>query len=351
MGGLAQVNLRLETARFLSAKMPGSRIIPACNLENAQDEMLRELAEGLGRLTQKRIPSLYFYDPMGSVLYEQITHLPEYYLTRCEVEILRHRAPQMACMLHAPIMTSTLVALGSNPTDTTQILLDAWGAQHAPVTYIPIDLSEDRLSSTASALCARYPYLQVIALAGYYENCLELLTPGKERLYLCLGGSIGNFSRGVQNIFFMKLLERMGAGDKLLIGFDRVPHDKKSVQVIEKAYNDEAQVTASFNRNILSHLNKAVGANFRLSTWQHEAIYNQEEQRIEMYLESTRFQRVQIEHLGKTFVFEPGEKILTEISRKFVPDELADWFEALGYRCLASWTDASEYYGMLLLEA
>lgn len=347
---LADVNLRLETARFLSQETPGYCIIRAGVVEKDDTKMGRDIVEGLIRTDRKSLPSTYFYDAVGSALYEQITHQPEYYPTRCEAEILKQRATQLANMLEAPIVTSTLVELGSGSSAKTRILLDAWQAKTYPVTYIPIDVSESILTESARDLSRDYSSLQVIALAGRYEDCLNLLTPGPERLYLFLGGTIGNFSSGFQNIFFMNLAKQMGVGSKLLVGFDRIPHAKKPKEFIERAYNDKAQITAAFNRNILSHINKSLDANFRLSAWQHEAVYNEERQRIEMYLESTRFQRVEIAHLKKTFVFEPGERIMTEISRKFDPDELADWFEVMGYRCLANWSDPAELFGVLLLE-
>lgn len=350
MSSLAHVNLRLETARFLAESKPGYQIIRAGVTETDQNKMAMEVAEGLSRLDHKRLPSTYFYDQTGSILYEQITHLPEYYPTRCEAEILSNYATDLAAMLNAPTVTNTLIELGSGSSAKTRILLDAWQAQTQPVTYVSIDVSESILAESARTLSFEYPTLQVVAMAGRYEDCLSLLASGSERLFLFLGGTIGNFSPGFQNIFFMNLAKEMGSGAKLLVGFDRRPHDKKPVTVIEKAYNDSAQVTAAFNRNMLSHINKSLGANFKPSYWQHEAIYNAEANQIEMYLESTRFQRVEMAQLRKTYVFEPGERILTEISRKFDPDELMDWFEGLGYRCLSHWSDPAEWYGLLLLE-
>lgn len=350
MSSLAQVNLRLETARYLARAKPGYRVIQAASCRNDDGKMARDVVEGLSRAEHKSLPSMYFYDSMGSSLYEQITHLPEYYPTRCEAEILRAHALQLAQMLEAPIVTSSLVELGSGSACKTRILLDAWQAKKYHVTYIPIDVSENILAQSAQALSSEYPALQVIALAGCFEDCLHLLTPGPERLFLFLGGTIGNFTPGFQNIFFMNLARQMEVGAKLLVGFDRMPHAKKDAKLIEQAYNDTAQVTAAFNRNILSCVNKGLEGNFRLSAWQHEAIYNEEKQQIEMYLESTRFQRVHLEQVKKTFVFEPGERILTEISRKFDPEELMDWFESIGFRCLANWTDSAELFGVLLLE-
>jgi dimethylhistidine N-methyltransferase len=350
MSSLARVNLRLETARFLTHPTPGYCVIRAGMEEKDNGKMARDVAEGLSRVDRKSLPSMYFYDAIGSSLYEQITSVPEYYPTRCEADILRQHTHQLTHMLEAPVVTSTLVELGSGSSTKTRILLDAWQAKTQPVTYIPLDVSESILTESARTLSADYPSLQVVALAGRYEDCLNLLTPGPERLFLFLGGTIGNFTAGFQNIFFMNLAKQMGAGARLLVGYDRMPHANKPKALIERAYNDNAQVTAAFNRNILSHINHTLDANFRLSAWQHEAVYNSEKNQIEMYLESTRFQRVEIGQLKKTFVFEPGEHILTEISRKFDPDELADWFEAMGYRCLANWTDAAELFGVLLLE-
>lgn len=350
MSSLAEVSLRLEAARYLADVKPGIQIVRAGEESNIHAKMAMEVSEGLGRVGRKTLPCTYFYDKTGSALYEQITKLPEYYPTRCEAEILQTHAAELVELLNAPTITSTLVELGSGSSTKTRILLDHWSAKTYPVTYIPIDVSESMLAESAEALSLDYPSLQVMALAGRYEEALSLLTPGPERLFLFLGGTIGNFSPGFQNIFFMNLAKHMGPGAKLLIGFDRIPHGKKPIDVIYRAYNDHQQVTAAFNRNILAHINTELHADFRLSYWKHEAVYNKDEQQIEMYLESTRFQRVEVDALRKTYVFEPGERILTEISRKFDPDELIDWFEKMGYRCLADWTDESEFVSVLLLE-
>jgi dimethylhistidine N-methyltransferase len=204
------------------------------------------------------------------------------------------------------------------------------------------------LADTASRLIRDYPMLRVLGLVGRYEEALAVLPESPNRLILFLGGSIGNFTPEEQTAFLSRLKALSMPGTRLLLGFDYQPHAGKPVEVILQAYNDQAGVTASFNRNILTHINNRLNADFDLSAWEHQAIYNPQQHQIEMTLISRCAQTIQV--LGQPCQFASGERILTEISRRYEPAAFARWFETQGWRCLESWSDARRYYGLMLLE-
>ncbi|MFN3432179.1 MAG: L-histidine N(alpha)-methyltransferase, partial [Candidatus Sericytochromatia bacterium] len=202
----------------------------------------------------------------------------------------------------------------------------------------------------AEQLMARYTRLRVLGLAGQYEDGFRALPPATSRLFVFLGGTIGNFKPEFQEAFFAQLAAVMRPGNRLLLGFDRRAHAGKPAEVIEAAYNDALGITAEFNLNMLAHLNTALDGDFELGLWSHEAHYDRETHRIEMYLRSLEDQVVTMPVLGRSFVFRRGQRILTELSRKFDPQALAEWFEARGFRCERRWTDEQGYVGLMLLE-
>lgn len=331
-------------SRFLSVQQAGYQVLRLARNEQ-DDRMALDVAEGLGVPGQKTLPCSYLYDARGSELYERITVLPEYYPTRTEASLLRQAATDIRSLTGA----LSLAELGSGSSAKTRVLLDAWQADQLPVTYIPIDISESMLSGAAEQLVSEYARLQVLGLAGHYEDALQVLPPDERRLYLFLGGTIGNFSESLQTVFFNRLRHAMPAGTHLLLGFDRQPHAQKPYQVIEQAYNDAQGVTAAFNLNMLRHINARLGADFDLSRWRHRAPYNRQLHRIEMHLESTVAQEVCIAALDRRYAFAAGERILTEISRKFDPQALGNWFEALGYHSVRHWSDRQGLFGLMLL--
>lgn len=314
-----------------------------------QAGMAEDVLKGLNQPPgQKTLPCMYLYDARGSELYEKITRVPEYYPTRTEAALLESVAPELKHLLPE---TRSIAELGSGSSTKTRILLDAWHADREDLSYIPIDVSASMLKDTVRSLTQEYPPLRIIGMAGQYEDALSMLPPDPGRLFLFLGGTIGNFAPQEQTRFFTRLRKNMGSGASLLVGFDRRPHAGKPVEVIVSAYNDSRGVTADFNLNMLLHINQRLGADFDIRRWRHEAIYNQTAHRIEMHLESTCKQRVYIGALERAFDFESGERILTEISRKFDPDELREWFKDLGYRAQGFWTGPNQLFGLLLLKA
>lgn len=314
--------------------------------------MAQDVLTGLSITPQKTLPSMYFYDRHGSELYERITELPEYYLTRTETAILHQIAPELKTLATTSLgEPPEIVELGSGSSLKTRIILNEWLQNGQPLTYIPVDISESMLSETARLLTRQYHGLNVLGLAGKHEDAIQFLPTQRERLFLFLGSSIGNFSVEDREAFFHFLKREMGPESRLLLGYDCCPHAGKPFSLIEAAYNDRYGVTAEFNLNILAHINHRLGGNFQQSQWRHRAHYNERENRIEMRLESLCAQQVFINAIGREFAFNAGETILTEISQKFDPQALSDWFEQCGFTVIKHWQDASNWYGVILLEA
>jgi L-histidine Nalpha-methyltransferase len=329
-------------AAFLAASSPRSLVLDV----GSRVEHLREdIANGFAIPGRRSIPCTYFYDQVGSEIYEEITRLPEYYPTRTEAAILRAVAPE----LHRRLGASWILELGSGSSSKTRLLLDAWRAGTASALYTPIDVSREMLRSTAEALCADYPSLRVLALLGRYEDALAALPTCEDALVCFLGGTLGNFEPDAQARFFQNLAGRMAPGSHLLLGFDRRPHTGKPARRIYEAYNDAAGVTARFNLNLLARINRELGANFRVERFAHIAPYNEPKAQIEMYLESLDDQEVAIEALSRSYVFSRGERILTEISRKYDPKALAGWFGERGFSCVEIFSDDAGLFGLLLL--
>ena len=335
----------MQVTRFLAAPDAASRVVPV-DLGNAAERMRREVLAGLSDAAQPWVPPTYFYDARGSALYEAITALPEYYPTRTEAALLGAIAGDLA-QLGSP---RQVVELGSGSSTKTRAILDALGARRQPMTYVPIDVSAGMLSASAEALVAEYPQLRVLGLAGQYEDGFRALPPATDRLFVFLGGTIGNFPPEVQSAFFAQLAAVMRPGNRLLLGFDRRAHAGKPAEVIRAAYNDAQGVTAEFNLNMLVHLNQALDGDFEPGLWAHQAVYDEATHQVEMYLLSLEDQVVTMPPLGRSFVFRRGRRILTELSRKHDPQELADWCAQRGFRCVRQWTDEREYVGLLLLE-
>jgi len=306
----------------------------------------QHVLEGLGRPEGRELSPIYFYDATGSELYEVITGLDEYYPTRHEAALLQRIAPDLERLEGV----RQLVELGSGSSTKTRIVLEALGAGRTDLTYVPIDVSREMLAESARMLVADHPGWRVIGLAGRYEPCLDALAPSAGRMFMFLGGTIGNFTPEVQEGFFAHLAGAMAPGNLFLLGFDRRPHAGKARETIQLAYDDPHGVTAAFNLNLLSRLNRELGTDFDPGSWQHLARYDDHLDRIEMHLVCRRDQEVRVPGERAPLTFRRGETILTEISRKFDPDDLAAWFGERGFRTVANWADEPGYVGLLLLE-
>ncbi len=258
-----------------------------------------EVWEGLNR-EQKELSPKYFYDQRGSELFEKITRLPEYYLTRTERGLLHAVAPTL--------VASTLVELGAGNAEKTRILLDAMPHLKA---YVPVDVSASFLAETAARLRAEYPRLRVVpVVADITEDAPA--APARPALYAFLGSTIGNFTDGEAVALLGRIKQRMRHGDRLLLGADLV----KDPAIIDAAYNDSQGITAKFNRNILYVLGRDLGVDLHPEEFEHLAFFNQEAGRIEMHLMATRDLCLSIPEYGSIFI-RHGESIRTEISNKY----------------------------------
>lgn len=311
--------------------------------ETTQDpeSLRREILYGLSKLA-KELPSKLFYDDRGAALFERICELDEYYLTRTEIGILQQHAFDMAAGIGAGVL---LVELGSGSSTKTRILLDHL---ERPAAYMPIDLSREQLLRSAAAIAEIYPHLAVHPLYADYTQRIAL--PPIDRAYdriVCFfpGSTIGNFRQRQATGFLRRIRRLVGSGNSLLIGFDL----KKDPQVLHQAYNDQQGVTAEFNLNILSHVNRLLGADFQLARFEHDARYNPRLGRIEMYLISQLNQEVQ---LGETSIsLREGERILTEVSYKYDLKQIAQIARRAGWQPVSHWCDERQYFGVQLLRA
>jgi len=261
--------------------------------------------------TPKSIPPVWFYDETGSRLFEAITRLPEYYPTRAERSLLTEHAGAIAEQARA----DTLVELGAGACDKTRILLDAMRSRGPLVRYVPFDVSDEFLRAAAVGLVDDYKDLQVHAVVGDFHQHLDQIPLEGRRLVAFLGGTIGNLDPTSRRRFLFDLNCTMAGHDHVLLGTDLVKEPRR----ILAAYDDRAGVTAAFNRNVLSVLNRELGARFEIDRFEHVAAWNAEEQWIEMRLRSTCDQIVAIDRLGIDVPFARGEDLLTEISAKFTP--------------------------------
>ncbi|WP_395309588.1 L-histidine N(alpha)-methyltransferase [Mycobacterium sp. AMU20-3851] len=290
--------------------------------------------------TPKMLPPKWFYDATGSDLFDQITRLPEYYPTRTEASILRERAADIVAASGA----DTLVELGSGTSEKTRLLLDAMRDSGALRRFIPFDVDPSVLRDAAAALHAEYPGVQIEVVCGDFEHDLGTIPKLGRRMVVFLGSTIGNLTPGPRAEFLAALARSMQPGDSLLLGTDLV----KDVDRLVRAYDDSAGVTAAFNRNVLSVVNRELGATFDLEKFDHVARWNAAEERIEMWLRSTADQRVRIGGLGLTVDFAAGEEMLTEVSCKFRPEGVAAELAAAGLRRTHWWCDDANDFGLSL---
>jgi len=298
----------------------------------------------LGMLKQqKTLPPKYFYDAQGSRLFDRITALPEYYLTRTEQRILAECVRALA----ARVGPADLVELGSGSARKTRLVVEALVERGgAPLLYVPIDVSRAALEEGAEALVAAFPRVEVNGLVATYEAALAELPERRapRRLMMFLGSTIGNLDPGETADFLAAVSRALAPGDALLLGFDLV----KTPGIIEAAYNDAQGITAAFNLNMLRHLNRRFDGDFDLARFAHHAFFNPEAAQIEMHLVSAEAQQVRLRRLGVSARFEAGETIRTEISRKFRFSELAAAVEAHGFKLEERWSDSFEWFAVAL---
>jgi L-histidine N-alpha-methyltransferase len=292
----------------------------------------------------KSLPPKYFYDRAGSLLFERITELPEYYLTRTEAALLGRIAPALVWDL----AQGDIVEIGAGSGGKTRRVLDALNGNRRHVRYVPLDVDRLTLARIAAQFIDDYPGLQVHAIAGDFERDLIHVPPAEgRRLVLFLGSTIGNLDPPQRQRFLggvRGLLQ--DSEDRFLLGVDLV----KEVKVLEAAYDDAAGVTREFNRNILRVVNRGVRADFRPEAFRHVAFYNEAAGRIEMHLVADRAQDVRLERLGLTLRFPTGDDIWTESSYKFTRAGVETMLDEAGLH-LAEWhVDAASYFALALAQ-
>jgi len=296
-------------------RAPARRTVPVpAPRDPARAWALRELRAGLtGR--PRSLPSKYFYDAAGSALFERITALPEYYLTRAEDGLLRGRAPEIAALTRA----EELVELGAGAATKTRRLLDALRAEGTLVRYVPVDVDASMIARVGEDLSARYAGLSVEGVvADFTAGPLRVPSHGT-RLLALLGSTLGNFAGREAVALLASLRPLLAAGDALLLGVDLV----KDEATLHAAYNDAAGVTAAFNKNLLRVVNRRFGADFDPEAFGHLAFWNRRARRMEMHLVASTAQTVQVRSLGLTLGFRKGERLRTEVSCKYTRRSLA----------------------------
>jgi L-histidine N-alpha-methyltransferase len=331
----------------VTAALPRERFsLRRVTREVARRTFAEDVRAGL-TASPKTLPPKHFYDTLGSRLFEAITALPEYYLTRAESEILRTHAGDVAAVLGRPIR---VVELGSGDGQKTRLLLEELLELQGTLEYVPIDISGSAVEASSRSLLLSYPGLRVKGYVGEYHQALQEMTgdegrQGERTLVLFLGSTLGNLDPAERLALLRDVRGMLRPGDGLLLGVDL----KKSEEVLLPAYDDPLGVTAAFNLNLLVRINREMGGGFDLGAFRHRALYNRGEGRIEMHLESRREQAVPIRRLGIEVAFAEGETIHTENSYKFDLGQVAELASGAGFRLARTWTDSAERFASNLL--
>jgi L-histidine N-alpha-methyltransferase len=301
--------------------------------------------EGLSA-DRKYLPSWLFYDEEGSRLFEAITRLPEYYLTHLEHAIfLQHADRMVAAAAGLRAERLSVLELGAGSASKTIVLLRALMARQKHVRYTPVDVSEAALQWATKNVNAALPEIEVQTIRSEFTHEKSLWLPEKDRkLALYIGSSIGNFDPEDAVELLQWLRWQLRPGDALLLGTDMV----KAVAPMLAAYNDAAGITAQFNKNILTRINRELGANFMIDRFKHRAIWNAAESRMEMHLDSLQDQSVGVPALGRSFEFRRGESIHTENSYKFSLAGIEDILQKSGFELEQSWYDSKRWFGVHL---
>ncbi|NEQ50453.1 MAG: L-histidine N(alpha)-methyltransferase [Leptolyngbya sp. SIO3F4] len=303
----------------------------------------QDVIDGLTH-TPKSLPPKYFYDRLGSELFEKICALPEYYPTRTESTIFHTYAHEITRLTGA----CELVELGSGSATKTRILLDAYQANELPLYYLPVDVSGTMLKASAEQLLCEYLSLSIHGMIGTYDPALRALPTVQlaTRMVMFIGSTLGNLSPEQCDRFLQQVSNALDSGQFFLLGIDL----QKDIATVEAAYNDAQGVTAMFNLNMLRHLNYRYGGDFCLEQFRHEAIYNSTDHQIEMYLESQQDQTVTLKALDLKAQFAQGERLRSEISRKFNPTDMAQQLDSHGLKVLKTFTDEREWFGLILAQ-
>ncbi len=290
---------------------------------------LAELRAGLAR-KPRELPAKYFYDAAGSALFDRICELPEYYLTRAELQLMERHVGDIAAFIGCE---AQLIEFGCGSGRKTRLLIESL----RPASFVPVDISRSALESACTGLAGDFPDLDITAINADYTRPIDIAAlvaarPACRTVYFP-GSTVGNFDRMETMAFLGRIRGLVGAGGTLVIGVDC----KNSPDLLHAAYNDSAGVTAAFNLNLLTHVNREFGANFELGGFEHVAFYDEERGRVEMHLLSLRSQKVSLG--GTEYHFNADELLRTEISCKYAIDEFQDMARACGYAAERVWCD------------
>lgn len=309
------------------------------NQENATNQFRSDVLEGLG-CTPKKLHSKYFYDKIGDQLFQQIMAMPEYYLTDCEMDIFKNRTADLAAIIMETETTFDLIELGAGDGTKSAFLLKYLLSQKADINYMPIDISANILGVLQDKLKRDLPLLNVMCLEGDYFDMLYKATTisSRRKVVLFLGSNIGNMEKEEAVAFCRSLSNQLSPGDIVLIGFDL----KKNPQTILDAYNDTTGITAAFNLNLLSRINRELDANFNIEKFEHYQSYNPLNGACRSYLISSENQVVVIG--GKVFNFEKDEAISMELSQKYSLKECESIADKSGFAPLNYITDSKSWF-------
>jgi dimethylhistidine N-methyltransferase len=316
------------------AKKPS--VIPA----ERSDELIDDVLAGLKK-PQKELSAVWFYDRLGSFLFESICELPEYYLTRTEIAIMRDHAPEMAQHIGRD---AALIELGSGTSLKTRLLLDQI---ETPTAYVPVDIAREHLYDAAASLAQDYPPLRIIPVCADFTQPFDLpalVASAPRRVVYFPGSTIGNFEPSRAQRLLTLIREMIGSTGAVLVGVDL----RKDPRVLHRAYDDQAGVTAEFNLNALRHLNRELGADFDLEAFEHAAVWIEDMSRIEMRLVSKRDQSI---HIGEEEInIARGEHIRTEYSHKYTLESFANLAANSDLSVTRVWMDAEKKFSVQLLE-
>lgn len=290
--------------------------------------------------TPRWLPARFLYDAKGSELFEQICDLPEYYLTRTEAAILSRSAATIR-EITGPV---TMIELGSGSAVKTDHLLAAYAEAGRPVRYVPVDVSASILRVAADRIEETFPSVNVAGVHGEYEQAFPLLAEFAPTMLLFLGSTIGNMDHSESVAFWRRVCAAMPLGSFVLLGVDLM----KDVDLLEAAYNDAAGVTARFTKNLFVRMNRELGAALDIDRIEHVARWNAEWRRIEIGARFETAQDLHVAPLGRTFRIEAGERIMTEISRKFTIDELEAYLACFGLELIRTLTDDRRWFALML---
>jgi len=305
------------------------------------EQFSRDVLHGLSA-QPKYLHSKYFYDKHGDSLFQQIMELEEYYLTRCEYEILQNHKEDLLGKIRKNGQPFDLIEFGAGDGKKTRVLLEYFLTSGVDFTYKPIDISENALNLLADNLRESMPELKLQPIVGEYFQALEGVypEPGMSKVVLFLGSNIGNFLKPVAEEFLTQLASSLVKGDMLLLGVDLV----KDPKVVASAYNDHKGVTRAFNLNLLTRINRELGGNFDLEKFEHFPVYNPVSGTARSFLISKVKQTVTIEKLNAIFHFSAWETIHTEYSHKYRLDELTSLAEASGFEIINYYADSRNYF-------